>query len=70
MTLKIDQPEGRGRLASSPVQPIQFLAFEDRLGLVRRRRRSNVVRRLAIGPLLVGVSVVLIGAVSGVAAVR
>ena len=46
------------------------LSLELRLGLVRRRRRRNMLRRLAIGPLVVAMSILLLGAISGMAAVR
>ena len=64
------QDEGRGRQASSPIQPLASLTLEARLGLVRRRRRGIAVRRLAIGPMVVVMSILLLGAVSGVAALR
>jgi hypothetical protein len=47
-----------------------FLSLESRLGLVRRRRRRNMLRQLAIGPLALAMSILLLGAISGMAAVR
>jgi hypothetical protein len=46
------------------------LSLESRLGLVRRRRRRNMLRQLAIGPLALAMSILLLGAISGMAAVR
>jgi hypothetical protein len=47
-----------------------LLTLDARLGLVRRRRRRNMLRQLAIGPLVVAMSILLLGAISGMAAVR
>ena len=64
------QREGRGRSASLPVQTHPLLTLEARLGLVRRRRRRNMLRQLAIGPLALAMSILLLGAISGMAAGR
>jgi hypothetical protein len=47
-----------------------LLTLEARLGLVRRRRRRNMLRQLAIGPLALVMSILLLGAITAIAAVR
>jgi hypothetical protein len=44
------------------------LSLESRLGLVRRHRRRNMLRQ--IGPPALAMSILLLGAISGLAAVR
>jgi len=47
-----------------------LLTLDARLGLLRRRRRHNMRRQLAIGPLVLAMSILLLGAISSMAAVR
>jgi len=50
-----------------PSAHLPLLSLESRLGLLRRRRRVSVLRQLlaVIGPVLVGVTVVLVLAAFG-----
>jgi hypothetical protein len=53
------------------VDNVESLSLESRLGLVRRRRRRNVLRQLAVGPLVaVAISIAGLGAISAIAALR
>jgi hypothetical protein len=47
-----------------------LLTLDARLGILRRRRRRNMLRQLAIGPLAFAMSILVLGAISGMAAVR
>jgi hypothetical protein len=46
------------------------LSLEARLRLVRGHRRRNMLRQHAIGPLAVAMAILMLGAISGMAAVR
>jgi hypothetical protein len=47
------------------------LSLESRLGLLRRRRRLTFLKRLvAMGPVLVGMSLLLLAAFGGMASLR
>ena len=50
------------------VSSLPVLSLEARIGLLRRRRRVSLLRQLVavIGPLLLGTSVLLLIAASGV----
>ena len=52
------------------VGTLPLLSLEARIGLLRRRRRISVLRQLVavIGPLFVGVSVLLLIAATGLVA--
>jgi hypothetical protein len=47
-----------------------LLSLDARIGLLRRRRRANLLRQLVavIGPLLLGLSVLLLIAATGIVA--
>ena len=62
--------EGRGRTASPPPVTLPSLSLELRLGLLRRRRRHNLLRQIAFRPVLVGLSLVTLAAYSTVAALH
>ena len=47
-----------------------MLSLEARIGLLRRRRRASIIRQLVavIGPLLLGMSILLLIAATGIVA--
>ncbi|HEY8952599.1 MAG TPA: hypothetical protein VIP78_08585 [Candidatus Dormibacteraeota bacterium] len=48
-----------------------MLTLESRLGLLRRRRRLSFLKQLAaMGPLLLGMSLLLLAAFGGIASFR
>jgi hypothetical protein len=49
---------------------LPLLSLDARIGLLRRRRRANLLRQLVavIGPLLLGLSVLLLIAATGIVA--
>jgi hypothetical protein len=50
---------------------VQSLSLESRLGLVRRHRRRNMLRQLAVRPLVAVALLILgLGVISAVAALR
>ena len=68
--LSVTPLEGRGRTASPPAVGLTFLSLDSRLGMLRRRRRRTVLRQFAVGPLLLGMSILLLAAFGGMATLR
>jgi hypothetical protein len=52
------------------VGSLPLLSLEARIGLLRRRRRASIIRQLVavIGPLLLGMSILLLIAATGIVA--
>jgi hypothetical protein len=46
------------------------MSLELRLAILRRRRRQNALKQFAVGPLLVGISIVLLAAFGSMASLR
>ena len=67
MLLTLLRPRVETRPIYDPSAPIPLLSLESRLGLLRRRRRVNVLRQLlvVIAPVLVGIMLVLVLAAFG-----
>jgi len=62
-------PKGDPRSIYDPSLHLPLLSLESRLGLLRRRRRVSLLRQLlvVIGPVLVGITLVLVLAALGFA---
>jgi hypothetical protein len=60
-----------GNAISSDPSALPLISLDTRLGLLRRRRRLTFLKRsAAMGPVVVGLSLLLLAAYAGIAGLR